>query len=167
LRNRGPIVQPRAPVWVRNERLERISLFVAQLRHPVEHLSASYDRTVPARFGGGEKHASGGVAGLPVRTWPRDALHRSAGSDPSPAHHHFLSFRGRDLRNGHPMTEIEKFHAEFTGACPPSFDRIPVTNNWPQAGREPSCNRSPDTWFTQRRGTNQPLCGACSIARSN
>jgi hypothetical protein len=29
------------------------------------------------------------------------------------------------------MSEIEKFHAEFTGACPPSFGRIPVTDNWP------------------------------------
>jgi hypothetical protein len=29
------------------------------------------------------------------------------------------------------MTDIEKFHAELTGACPPSFDRIPVADDWP------------------------------------
>jgi hypothetical protein len=29
------------------------------------------------------------------------------------------------------MTDIEKFHAELTGACPPSFDPIPVADDWP------------------------------------
>jgi hypothetical protein len=29
------------------------------------------------------------------------------------------------------MADIEKFHAEFTAASPPSFDRIPVADNWP------------------------------------
>ena len=52
------------------------------------------------------------------------------------------------------MTDIEKFHAELTGACPPSFDRIPVADDWPSflARIIYSCNEQVRASVLRRRG---------------
>ena len=73
-------------------------------------------------------------ADAPAREEPRQAVlavAKGESADIPTRKPRRISFRDWDLRNGHPMTDIEKFHAELTGACQPSFDRIPVADDWP------------------------------------